>query len=209
MVRDDAQTVEVMWSRDGVLKGINSGSTIIILSTVNPPLCQKLHHEAAKKNVGVLDAPVSGAKFGADTGTLNLMVGGDEALFNKMVPILKTISINQYHMGPIGMGEVAKLANNIVAFASVTATTEALAFAAAAGLPVNKMLDLFNVSTGSTWVSHRWHTVANLKKDHSPASTFHVVHKDLNLGLSYAKELDVDLPLASRLSPLDLWREVD
>ena len=83
MVRDDAQTEEVMWGKDGILEGIKSGSTIIIVSTASPSLCQRLAKEAGKNGVGVLDAPVSGAKAGAEAGTLTLMIGGDTSLVKK------------------------------------------------------------------------------------------------------------------------------
>jgi len=70
MVRDYAQTQDVMWGKDGVLDGISHGSTIIITSSVSPSLCQRLAKEASKKGVGVLDSPVSGARAGAEAGQL-------------------------------------------------------------------------------------------------------------------------------------------
>ena len=86
MVRDDAQTDEVLLGRDSVFEGIKSGSTIIISSTISPSLCQRIDREASKKGVGVLDVPVSGSKAGAEAGTLTLMMGGDEAQVKKMEP---------------------------------------------------------------------------------------------------------------------------
>lgn len=208
MVRDDAQTQEVMWGRDGVLKGVNSGATIIITSTVSPSLCLKLAREAAKKGVSVLDCPVSGARVGAETGTLALMVGGDEGLFRKMEPVLQAISSYRIYLGPCGMGQVAKLANNMVIFSSIAATTEALQFAVKAGIPVKDLISVLNVSTGSTWVSQRWEALAAVKKDRNPNSTLNVLYRDLKLGLAFARELGIDLPLVSGFEQIDLWREV-
>ena len=209
MVRDDAQTEEVMWGKDGVLDGIKSGSTIIVASTVSPSLCQRLAKDAAKKGVGVLDSPVSGAKAGAEAGTLTLMIGGDESLVKKMEPVLQAVSANRFRLGDIGMGQVGKVANNMILFSSLSATTEGVAFAAKAGIPVKTLLDFVNVSTGSNWISQHWDAMVGLKSDHSPTATLHMMYKDLRLCLAYAKEIGVDLPLASRFEQIDLWRPVD
>lgn len=206
MVRDDAQTTEVILGKDGVLNGIKNGSTIIITSTVSPSLCQKIAKEAAKKGVGVLDSPVSGAKTGADAGTLTLMIGGDESLVKKMGPILQAISANRFHLGGIGMGEVGKVGNNMILFSSMAATTEGIAFAVKAGIPIKAFLDFVNVSTGNNWVSQRWDYLAMMKKDKSSTATLHMMYKDLNMGLAYAKEIGVDMPMISQFGKLDLWR---
>ncbi len=208
MVRDDTQALEVVLGKDGVLKGMSSGSTLILTSTISPSLCQRLAKEAAKKGVGMLDSPVSGAKAGAEAGTLTLMIGGEESLVKKMEPILQAISANRFHLGAIGMGEVGKLGNNMVLFSSMAATTEGIAFAVKAGIPIKTFLAFLNVSTGSTWVSQRWDAMAMLKKDKGPTATLKLMYKDLSLGLSYAKEIGIDLPLVSRLDQIDLWREV-
>lgn len=208
MVRDDAQTEAVMWGKDGILDGIRSGSTIIINSTLTPSLVQKLAADAAKKGVGVLDSPVSGARTKAEAGTLTLLVGGDESLFKKMEPILKVVGQNIFYMGSVGMGEVAKLANNMILFSSMASTTEGLAFAVKAGFPVKTILDFINVSTGVNWAAQNWELMTSFKKDHSPLATLNLMYKDLNLGLKYAKEIGVELPLASQFGQIDLWREV-
>ena len=208
MVRDDTQTEEVIFGKDGILEGIKNGSTIIIVSTASPSLCQKIAKEADKKGVGVLDAPVSGAKAGAAAGTLTLMIGGNTSLVKKMEPILEMVSANRFHLGDIGMGQVGKLANNMILFSSMSATTEGIAFAIKAGIPLETLLNFVNVSTGNNWVSQHWDAMAGLKSDRSPTATLHLMYKDLNLGLGYAKEIGVDLPLASQFNQIDLWRPV-
>lgn len=208
MVRDDAQTEEVMWGDNGVLKGIRNGSTIIVTSTVSPGLCQRLAKEAAKNGVGVLDSPVSGAKAGAEAGTLTLMVGGDSEVVKEMEPVLRAIGANLFHLGPIGMGEVGKLANNMVLFGSMAVTTEALAFATKAGIRLKTFINFVNVSTGVTWVSQKWDTVAALKKERTPKATLNILYKDLEMGLACAREAGVEVPIISKLGEADLWREV-
>lgn len=206
MVRDDAQTEEVILGEEGVLKGIKSGSTIIITSTVSPDLCQRISKEASKMGVGVLDSPVSGAEARAIAGTLTLMIGGDENLIKKMNPVFMAISANQFHLGAIGMGQIAKIANNMVLFSSIATTTEALAFGVKAGIPLKTLVATFNVSSGSTYVSQNWEAIAAEKKNKSPSASFTVFSKDLKLALKYAKEMDVELPLISQFGQIDLWR---
>jgi 3-hydroxyisobutyrate dehydrogenase-like beta-hydroxyacid dehydrogenase len=206
MVRDDAQTEEVILGKEGVLNGIKSGSTIIITSTVSPDLCQRISKEASKMGVGVLDSPVSGAEARAIAGTLTLMIGGDESLVKKMNPVLMAISANQFHLGAIGMGQIAKIANNMILFSSIATTTEALAFGVKAGIPLKTLVATFNVSSGSTYVSQHWEAIAAEKKNKSPSASFTVFSKDLKLALKYAKEMDVELPLISQFGQIDLWR---
>lgn len=208
MVRDDAQTREVILGKDGILNAMKSGASLVITSTVSPSLCQSIAKEAAKKGVGVIDSPVSGAKAGAEGGTLTLMIGGDAALVKKLEPVLQAISANRFHLGGIGMGEVGKLGNNMILFSSMAAATEGVAFAVKAGIDPKTFLAFVNVSTGNTWVSQRWDAFVGLKKDHSPTATLHMMYKDLGLGLSYSKEIGVEVPMMSELGKLDLWREV-
>lgn len=208
MVRDDAQTQEVMWGKDGVLDVIHKGSAIILTSTVSPSLCQNLAKDAGKKEVGVLDSPVSGAKARAEAGTLTLMVGGEPSLFEKMKPILQAVGTNIFYLGDFGMGQVGKMANNMILFGSMAATTEGFAFAVKAGIPLRTVIEFVKVSTGNTWVAQNWEVFATLKKDHSPTATLNTMYKDLNLALAYAKELNIDLPLCSKMGQIDLWRQV-
>jgi len=206
MVRDDAQTNEVIRGKNGLMEGLKSGSTIVISSTVSPSLCQSLAKEADKKGVGVLDCPVSGAKAGAEAGTLTLMVGGDENVFKKVEPILQAVSKNIFYLGGSGMGEVAKLANNMITFTSIAATTEGLAYGVKAGISLETILELIKVSTGNTWAAQAWDALTVLKEDHSATASLHLVYKDLKLGVGYAKEIGVDLPLISQSGNVDLWR---
>ena len=154
----------------------------------------------------MLDTPVSGAKVGADAGTLTLMIGGETALVKEMEPILAAVSANRFHLGGIGMGQVGKVGNNMILFSNMLATTEGIAFAVKAGIPVKTFLDFVNVSTGSNWASQKWEAWSQLKQDKSPTATLHLMYKDLGLGPAYAQEMGVDLPLFSQFDKHDLWR---
>lgn len=207
MVRDDAQTQEVMWGENGVLSGVGSGATIIVSSTVSPSMCQRLGKDAGEKEVGVLDAPVSGGPIGADAGTLTLMVGGDRGLFEKMEPILKGVSKNIFYLGNLGMGQVGKLVNNTILFGNMLSTTDGLAFGMKAGIPLQTILDFVKVSSGNSWVAQNWDTmIVPFKKDHSMTSSLSMLYKDLALALKYAKQIGIDLPFSSNLGQMDLFR---
>ncbi len=193
MVRDDAQTEEVMWGKNGVLEGISSSSTIIVSSTVSPTICQRLAKDASKKGARVLDCPVSGARTGAEAGTLTLMVGGDEDLFKKMEPILQAISANIFYLGSIGMGEAGKLVNNLVLNGNREVLREGLAFGVKAGIPYKTILDFIKVSTGGSWAAENWELLGFGRAQPQVVGPS-IGNKDVRLALEYAKEIGVELP---------------
>src|SRR5215475_2368131 len=148
IVVNDAQVEEVLLGKDGggVLAGAHPGSIMVIHSTIHPKTCQRIAALAKDKNVGVLDAAVSGAEAGARAGTLSLMVGGDAALLEICRPVFNVIGKNIFHMGDVGMGEVAKLANNLMAIVNMQSTREGLRLARLAGIDEQKMLEVVKAS---------------------------------------------------------------
>ena len=189
MVRDDAQTEMVMWGEGGILEGIKAGSTIIITSTVSPSLCQKIAREASGKGVKVLDAPVSGAIPRAEAGTLTLMVGGNESLFGEVRPILEMMGTDIFYIGDIGMGQVAKLANNLALANSLRSGAESVNFATRFGVQLDKILEILNKSTGNSWVIEHWHYITQRPMD--------LLYKDVQLAFQEAKKMGIELPLGS------------
>ena len=154
----------------------------------------------------MLDSPVSGAKAGAEAGTLTLMIGGDESLVKKMEPVLQAVGTNIFYLGGIGLGEVAKLANNIMVVNNTLSSTEGLFFAMKAGIPLKTILELIKLSTGNSWVIEYWSLMASVKNDRRPGSTVELMYKDLKLALEYSKTINADLPLSSHSINLDLYK---
>ena len=189
MVRDDAQTEMVMWGEQGVLEGIRPDSTIIITSTVSPSLCQKVAREASGSGVKVLDAPVSGAVPRAEAGTLSIMVGGDESVFKEVRPILEKMGRDIFYVGNIGMGQVAKMANNLALANSLSSAAESISFATRFGVQLDKILEILNKSTGNSLVVENWHYIRQ-----RPMA---LLYKDVQLAFQEAQKMGIELPLGS------------
>ena len=209
MVQDSAQAEVVVLAKDGVLAGARKGSTVIISSTVEPSFCQRVAKIAAEKGVGVIDAPVSGGSAGrAAAGTLSLMVGGEKQLVDQCRPILEAMGENIYYVGSIGMGQVVKLANNMINISSKIATTEAIRLATKAGVEVERFLEIIRSSSGSTYVAqgHNWFTWIR-KKTETPEHLA-VTYKDIRLALEVARDLGIDLPHHEAVANLDMAKLV-
>ena len=136
IVVNDAQVEEVILGKDGsgVLAGARPGSIIVIHSTVSPKTCQHIAALAKDKGVGVIDAPVSGAESGAQAGTLSIMVGGEAELLETCRPVLNVLGKTIFHLGAVGMGEMAKIVNNLMVIVNQQSTREGLRLARMAGI---------------------------------------------------------------------------
>jgi len=197
MVRTTAQAERVISGEKGVLEGATRSSTILLMSTIDPFAVKKLAELAQVKGVDLLDAPVSGAKQGAEAGTLTVMVGGNEAVFKECKPIFEALGKNIFYLGQIGMGESAKLINNLLLLVNMCAAYEAMALAKKAGVKMDVLFDLIKVSTGNSWVVDHWDMVTSWKDNYKPGGTLDLVYKDINLTLDLGENLRVPLHLSS------------
>ncbi len=204
MVRDDAQVTEVLTGADGVLSTAAPGTVVAVHSTVEADTPARLAAVAAERGVELLDAPVSGGAMGAAGGTLALMVGGTaEAVDRVREPFGRFASLIA-HVGPIGAGTRAKLARNLITFASFAAVGEAMALAEAAGVDLGLLGEVVRhsdrVTGGSGSVMLRPST-APLAADDGLRPIFEhtrgLGEKDLRLALGLAAELGVDAPVAA------------
>lgn len=197
MVRTTAQAESALSGDRGVLAGAPRGSTILLMSTIDPFVVKKLAGLAKERGVDFLDAPVSGAKQGAEAGTLTVMVGGVEDVFRKCKPIFDVLGKNIFYLGDIGMGESAKLVNNLLLLVNMCAAYEAMALAIKAGVKMDVLFNLIKVSTGNSWVIEHWDMVTSWKDNYKPGGTLDLVYKDINLTLDLGENLKVPLYLSS------------
>jgi 3-hydroxyisobutyrate dehydrogenase-like beta-hydroxyacid dehydrogenase len=206
IVVNDAQVEEVILGKDGggALAGARAGSIIVIHSTVHPKTCQRIAALAKDKKVGVLDAAVSGAESGARAGTLSLMVGGDPMLLEACRPVFNVIGKNIFHMGDVGMGEVAKLANNLMAIVNMQSTREGLRLARQAGIDEQKMLEVVKASTGNSWAVQSWEAMRQVAQSYTtgPKGMAQVGYKDISLAVTVGHDVGASLPLAALVSQL-------
>src|SRR5579864_8336187 len=152
MVPNSAQVEEVVAGPQGILEGARKGLVIIDMSTIAPSMSRKLATIAAEKEVHFLDAPVSGGSVGAENGTLTIMVGGEQSIFERVRPVLEAMGRKEaiIHVGSSGAGEIVKIVNNMIMGTIAAATAEALVLGVKAGADLETMTKIIGMSTGAS-----------------------------------------------------------
>ena len=140
-VSNTADVEEVILRENGVIYGAKEGSLVIDMSTISPETSRYIAGALKQKGVAMLDAPVSGGSEGAAKGTLSIMVGGDEQYFQRALPVLEAMGKTITHVGDTGAGQTVKLVNQILVVVTMLGVSEALLFAQAGGLDLQKTLD--------------------------------------------------------------------
>ena len=180
-----------------MLESIKPGTIVIDTSTVSSDTAKTVAKLLAVKHAHFLDAPVSGGVEGAKNGTLAMMVGGDQAVLNKAKPVLDALCARIIYIGETGMGQGTKAVNQIMAAGINQAVSEALAFASAEGLPLDKVIDVVASGAAGNWVlSHRGLTMT--QHQYQPGFKLALHHKDLKICLSMAEKNSADLPLTTQ-----------
>jgi 3-hydroxyisobutyrate dehydrogenase len=193
MVVDDRQTDAVLRGGSGALAGLKPGSTLLMMSTLNPTYCITVAKETMKLGVTALDCPVSGGRMGAEKGTLALMLGGDLEATERCRAALEVMGTVQ-HCGDIGMGQVVKLANNAIALATIAVVGEACAMARSYGMDTGKLMETLKKSSGQSFVTNNWDWVTS-NWPHIRA----IGRKDIGLCIDTARMNNVSLPLIEKL----------
>jgi 2-hydroxy-3-oxopropionate reductase len=180
----------------GVIEGARKGSTLVDMSSISPVVSQKLGAACATKGIDFLDAPVSGGEPKAVDGTLAIMAGGESQVFDRVLPVLQKMGASVTLTGPVGAGNVTKLANQIMVACNIAAMGEALVLATRAGLNPEVV---FNAVKGGLAGS----TVLNAKapmvisRNFQPGFRIKLHEKDLNNALLAAQSMKVSLPITS------------
>ncbi len=203
MVRDDAQVTDVLTGPNGILSAAQPGTVVAIHSTVEADTPARLAALAADHGVEVIDAPVSGGMMGAHSGTLALMVGGADAAVAQVQAPFALLGTLVAHLGPIGAGTRAKLARNLITFASFAAVGEAYALAEAAGVDLHQLGEVVRHSdkiTGGPGAVMLRTSAAPLADTDGLAPIFThtrgLGEKDLALAMALGDSLGVPTPVA-------------
>ena len=196
MVTDTPDVQQVVLGSDGILSSLPSGETIIDMSTISPTATREIAVATQTKGIHFLDAPVSGGEGGAIAGTLSIMVGGEASVFNTCLPILQAMGKNIIHVGPSGSGQLVKLCNQIAVAVTNLAMSEALIFAAKAGVNLELMHQAISGGAAGSW------QLSNLaprvfQRDFAPGFMVKLQQKDLRLVLQEADRLRLALPATS------------
>jgi 2-hydroxy-3-oxopropionate reductase len=183
----------VALSKEGVIEGARRGLVFIDMSTISPLVSQKVGKALESRGVRMLDAPVSGGEKGAIEGTLSIMVGGDRALFEQVLPIFQAMGKTITHLGPLGFGGFTKLANQIIVAVNLTALAEALTLARKAGL--DRELTIKALSGGLAGSRCLDQKAPNyVQGSYKPGFKIDLHYKDLGLIMEAARALGVPLP---------------
>jgi 3-hydroxyisobutyrate dehydrogenase len=134
---------------DGLLESMPSGTVYVDLSSNSPTIVRKLHAMFAERGIAMLDAPVAGGVVGAEAGSLSIMVGGDQAVFERVRPVLAAIGPKLFYCGPSGNGAITKLCNNLSSQAQIAAAGEILSLGVKAGVELDILAAAIGQSTGT------------------------------------------------------------
>jgi 2-hydroxy-3-oxopropionate reductase len=201
MLPNSPDVEEVVLGRDGVIEGARAGMSLLDMSTISPLVSQKIGAALAAKSVQMLDAPVSGGERGAIDAVLSIMVGGDKALFDKVLPIFQAMGKTITHLGPLGAGGFTKLANQIIVAVNLTALGEALTLAKKAGLDRELTLTaLAGGLAGSKCLDQKKPNY--LAGTYNPGFKVDLHYKDLGLIMESARALGVPLPATAAVQEL-------
>ncbi len=189
---DDVLSV-ALDEHSGVIAGVAAGAIVVDHSTVAPTVAGRCAKAFAAKGVGFLDAPISGGDTGAIAGTLSIMVGGDEAHFDRALPVLEAMGKTITHCGDSGAGYVAKLCNQICSGLHLVAAAEAVSLAVSVGVDPHKMLQAIRSGAAGSWMLDNL-AGKMIDGDYKPGFFVDYQLKDLRLASAVAQEINLPLP---------------
>ena len=194
--------------KNGVIEGVKAGSIVVDMSSIAPLASREIAAELATKGVEMLDAPVSGGEPKAVEGTLAIMVGGKQEVFDKVKDILLKMGASAVLCGDIGAGNVTKLANQIIVALNIAAMSEALVLATKAGVDPEKVFDAIKGGlAGSTVLNAKAPMV--LQGNYKPGFRIELHIKDLQNALDTAHEISAPIPLTSQVMEIMQAMKVD
>jgi 2-hydroxy-3-oxopropionate reductase len=201
MLPDGPEVEEAVLGADGILSGSKSGSLIIDMSSISPLVAQKVAAACAEKGVDYIDAPVSGGEPKAIDGTLAIMVGASEALYQKAEPILKCTGSSVTLTGPVGAGNTTKLANQIIVACNIAAMGEALTLATRCGLNPEVVMNAIKGGLAGSAVLNAKGPML-IARNFKPGFRISLHQKDLRNALKTAEANGVYLPLTAQVQQM-------
>lgn len=193
MLPNSSHVKKAILGKDGVIEGIKPGSVLIDMSSIAPLASREVAAELAKKGIEMLDAPVSGGEPKAIDGTLAIMVGGKEAVFEKIKPLFELMGKNITLVGAAGAGQTAKVANQMIVAMTIEAVGEALLFASKAGADPARVRQALMGGFASSRILEV-HGDRMVKRTFDPGFRIALHQKDLNLALTAARQMGLSLP---------------
>jgi 2-hydroxy-3-oxopropionate reductase len=189
---DTPDVEKVVLGENSILDGAHEGLIYVDNSTIKPAAARRIAEELSKRGVSALDAPVSGGDIGARNGTLTIMVGGEAAALEKVMPVFQAMGKTVTHVGEAGAGQVAKAANQIMVAAQMVAMGELLVFSKKAGVDPRKVVEAIKGGAAQCWT-------LDVKPprlfdgNRSPGFKAYMQLKDLGIILDTAQEYEIPM----------------
>lgn len=201
MVPDTPDVEKVLFGENGVAKGLSKGKVVVDMSSIDPIATKAFAKKINELGCDYLDAPVSGGEVGAKAASLTIMVGGEQAVFDKVKPLFELMGKNITLIGGNGDGQTCKVANQIIVALNIAAVSEALVFASKAGADPAKVRAALMGGFASSRILEV-HGERMVKRTFTPGFRISLHQKDLNLALQGAKALNVALPQTAGVAQL-------
>jgi 2-hydroxy-3-oxopropionate reductase len=199
MLTDD-DAVEKVLGDQSLQENLKKGSTVVDMSSIKPKIAIKYGNFLKDKGINFLDAPVSGGTIGAEQATLAIMVGGDQKVFDQIKDVLKVMG-NPTLVGPIGSGQVSKLANQIIVGVTIGAVAEAITLCEKAGVDGNKFIKALSGGFADGKILQN-HGKRMIDKDFSPKGKVSTHLKDMNNILECAGDFNTKLPISNLIKDM-------
>ena len=193
-VGNDDDVREVTLGEFGAVHVMSAGAILVDHTTASATLARELHTVAGERQVGFLDAPLSGGQAGAENGQLTIMVGGDADVFERALPVMESYARAVTLIGPAGSGQLAKMVNQVCIAGLLQGLSEGLHFASCAGLDIEKVISAISKGAAQSWqMDHRWQTMVNGQFEFGFAVDW--MRKDLGIALDEARSNGARLEL--------------
>lgn len=187
------------------LPGLGKGTVVIDMSSSDPAVTRRIGAVLSKKGISLIDAPVSGSTAGARNATLAIMAGGEKDSLNRVLPVLRAIGKDIFHVGPLGSGHAMKALNNYIGASGTIAAFEALLVGQAFGLDPKLMTEVFNASTGYNSTTQRKIPQQVLTNAFASGFSAALMTKDVGIAATLARAVGTPTPYLRKT--LAVWRE--
>ena len=194
---------EASLGKNGLIEGFKPGALLLDTSSSEPQLTIETAKALKEIKVDMVDAPVSGAQWGAEAADLVFMVGGNKETVSRVLPLLNIMGSRVFHLGPLGSGHIMKSVNNLITAMTFMATAEGLITGIKHGLDPEVMTDVLNESTGMSWISKTQIKQRITSRKFDDPFKLKLMVKDINIAVNLAEEIGLELPLS--FLGRDLW----
>lgn len=195
---------EVVEGPEGLLAGFGPGALLLDTSSSEPWITRETARRLREHDVGMVDAPVSGAQWGAQAAELVFMAGGSAQDLARVRPLLDVMGRSVFHLGGLGAGHTMKCLNNLITAITLTATAEGLAIGTRCGLDPAVMTDVLNEATGGSWITRTHIHQRVISRSFDDPFKLELMLKDMGIALDLAREQGIPAPLSG--SGHQLWQ---